>query len=239
MVRGAPHSHLLHSHDPDEFPPWRKSTHRLGPAQGKTGEESIGSIPTLIALTVNFGVPPLLFVQVLYGHLFYSSSVMLAVPWILVIPILILAYYAAYIFVKRVETAPLLVKGSPGGYLPIPALYCIYFCEQQHPGHSARSLGNLFSESGWLEPEPGRANTLAQVPALCAGGAGHWRIGSGHMLYIFPKWMQRKSRPEIKRNLKIFGWITLIQLGIGTWFWLSCRRMYGKPLWEDPCLPPS
>ena len=44
----------------------------------KTGKNA-GSIPTLIALTVNFGVPPLLFVQVLYGHLFYSSSVMVAV----------------------------------------------------------------------------------------------------------------------------------------------------------------
>ena len=59
---------------------------------GKLEKRTTGSIPTLVALTVNFGVPPLLFVQVLYGHLFYSSSVMLAVPWILVVPILILAY---------------------------------------------------------------------------------------------------------------------------------------------------
>ena len=51
---------------------------------GKVEKKASGSIPTLVALTVNFGVPPLLFVQVLYGHLFYSSSVMLAVPWILV-----------------------------------------------------------------------------------------------------------------------------------------------------------
>ena len=62
--------------------------------RGKLEKKASGSIPTLIALTVNFGVPPLLFVQVMYGHLFYSSSVMVAVPWILVIPILILV--AAY-----------------------------------------------------------------------------------------------------------------------------------------------
>ena len=79
---------------------------------GKLEKQTTGSIPTLVALTVNFGVPPLLFVQVLYGHLFYSSSVMLAVPWILVIPILILAYYAAYIFVRRQDRSPGLSRAA-------------------------------------------------------------------------------------------------------------------------------
>lgn len=61
------------------------------------------ALPTLVALTVNFGVPPLLFVQVLYGHLFYSSSVLMGVYWLSVIPILILAYYALYLFIYKGE----------------------------------------------------------------------------------------------------------------------------------------
>ncbi len=32
---------------------------------------------------------------------------------------------------------------------------------------------------------------------------------------------EKEKLTEIKANLKIFGWITLIQLGVGTWFWLS------------------
>ena len=40
-------------------------------------------IPTTFALGVNMGVAPLLFIQVIYGHLFYSSSVLMAVYWIL------------------------------------------------------------------------------------------------------------------------------------------------------------
>ena len=83
---------------------------------GKLEKKASGSIPTLVALTVNFGVPPLLFVQVLYGHLFYSSSVMLAVPWILVIPVLILAYYGAYIFVKQTDKAPVLSRAALVSY---------------------------------------------------------------------------------------------------------------------------
>jgi len=33
---------------------------------------------------------------------------------------------------------------------------------------------------------------------------------------------------QIRRNLKIFGWITLIQMGVGTWFWLSMPREVWK-----------
>ena len=43
-------------------------------------------IPILFALGINLGVAPLLFLQVIYGHLFYSSSVLMAVYWILIIP---------------------------------------------------------------------------------------------------------------------------------------------------------
>lgn len=52
----------------------------------------------LIAFAVNFGVAPLLFLQVLYGHLFYTSSVLMARHWLTIIGLLILAYYSAYIY---------------------------------------------------------------------------------------------------------------------------------------------
>jgi len=55
------------------------------------------NLPTTIALAVNLGVPPLLFVQVLFGQFFYTSSVLMATYWLAVVPLLILAYYAAYL----------------------------------------------------------------------------------------------------------------------------------------------
>ena len=55
-------------------------------------------LPFSIALAVNFGVAPLLFVQVLYGHFIYVSSVLMAALWLSVIGILIAAYYTAYIY---------------------------------------------------------------------------------------------------------------------------------------------
>ena len=61
-----------------------------GPDPGKP-------LPTALALAVNLGVPPLLFVQVLYGPLFYTSSILMATFWLSVIGLLIVAYYAAYL----------------------------------------------------------------------------------------------------------------------------------------------
>ena len=55
-------------------------------------------IPFFIAFTVNFGVAPLLFVQVLYGHFMYTSSVLMAVFWLSVIILLIIAYGCCYFF---------------------------------------------------------------------------------------------------------------------------------------------
>jgi len=53
-------------------------------------------MPVLVAATVTFGVAPLLFLQVLYGRLFFTSSVLMAVPWLAIVPALVLAYYGIY-----------------------------------------------------------------------------------------------------------------------------------------------
>ena len=53
-------------------------------------------LPVMIAATVTLGVAALLFLQVLYGRVFFSSSVIMAWFWLAVVPLLIVAYYAAY-----------------------------------------------------------------------------------------------------------------------------------------------
>lgn len=54
------------------------------------------AFPPAIAFTITLGVAPLLFVQVLYGQLFFSSSILMAWPWLGVIGLLLVGYYAAY-----------------------------------------------------------------------------------------------------------------------------------------------
>jgi hypothetical protein len=69
--------------------------------RGRESPQAAKGLPTTIALAVNLGVPPLLFLQVLFGQFFYTSSVLMASYWLAVIPALILAYYAAYIMQRR------------------------------------------------------------------------------------------------------------------------------------------
>jgi hypothetical protein len=61
--------------------------------------------PIVVAATVSLGVAPLLLVQVLYGRLFFTSSVLMAWLWLAVVPVLIVAYYGTYLLAYRGEAA--------------------------------------------------------------------------------------------------------------------------------------
>lgn len=49
------------------------------------------------AVTVSLGVAPLLFVQLLYGPFFFTSSILMAVPWLSVVVLVIAAYGGLYL----------------------------------------------------------------------------------------------------------------------------------------------
>ena len=54
-------------------------------------------LPKGVAFVVNFGVPPFLFLQGIYGQYIYSSSILLGVWWLSVMLVVMLAYYGLYI----------------------------------------------------------------------------------------------------------------------------------------------
>ncbi|HVZ17456.1 MAG TPA: hypothetical protein VG897_10095, partial [Terriglobales bacterium] len=66
-------------------------------------------LPALVAFTITLGVAALLFVQVLYGQLLYASSVLIGIPWMAVIPLLIIGYYAFYWSSLRKSTSAMLL----------------------------------------------------------------------------------------------------------------------------------
>lgn len=55
-------------------------------------------LPIVMTYVINLGVPPLLFVQVLYGRAFYTGSVLIGVYWISVILLLMACYWLLYRF---------------------------------------------------------------------------------------------------------------------------------------------
>lgn len=48
------------------------------------------------SMTITMGVPPLLFVQILYDKFFYSSSISIGFPWLAIVGYLLVGFYALY-----------------------------------------------------------------------------------------------------------------------------------------------
>lgn len=98
---------------------WR--ARRLARSQGPKSRESEGpkvggsespyetlarvvgrALPVATAFAITTGVAPLLFTQLVYGQLFYTSSVLMAWPWLAMVALLLAGYYANYgIFSSR------------------------------------------------------------------------------------------------------------------------------------------
>ncbi|MFQ5992461.1 MAG: hypothetical protein ACE5NA_08495 [Nitrospiraceae bacterium] len=72
-------------------------------------------IPSAMALSIVLGVAPLLFVQLLYGNFFYTSTILIGNAWIGIILALILAYYGLYAYKYR----RVWLQDQPGLYLAI------------------------------------------------------------------------------------------------------------------------
>jgi len=66
------------------------------PYSRRLARELAKALPILLAYTISLGVAALLFVQVLYGRFLYTSSILIGAAWILVIPLVICAYYGYY-----------------------------------------------------------------------------------------------------------------------------------------------
>ncbi len=60
-------------------------------------------LPVIVAYGVNFGIVPLLFIQVAYYKAFYPSTILMAWPWFFVIVLLTFAYYGVYIYATGIK----------------------------------------------------------------------------------------------------------------------------------------
>jgi hypothetical protein len=78
-------------------------------------------LPTAAAATITLGVAPLLFAQIVYHRQLYSAAIVSGWFWLLIIPVVILAYYFLYAssFSKRPEI-------TNGRYLTVVLLCLLY-----------------------------------------------------------------------------------------------------------------
>ena len=181
-------------------------------------------LPLIIAFTVNFGVAPLLFLQVLYGQFIYTSSILMGMFWILVVPVLIIGYYLAYLYDFKFDRL-----GSAGkwlGLLVLLILLCIgYFFSNNM---LLMSLPDQFSQyfqhrdgsllvSGLKEFGPRYLHMMAG--ALAVGGLFVALLGK----------YRAAGNPELADHaasigLKTFFYMTLVNTAIGTWYLVSLEK---------------
>jgi hypothetical protein len=200
---------------------------------GKTAATGAGmldglasKIPTGFALGINFGVAPLLFLQVIYGHLFYSSSVLMAVFWILIIPLLILGYYGAYIHSRKSSTAPLLAKIA----LFATGLILLYVSFM-----FVNNMTLMAQPEKWSSYFQNRGGTILNLnePTLIPRYA-HFLAASVAVagLFMAMVWGFRERKKtegaqgKVKKALKIFGIATAVQIIIGFWFLLALPQNF-------------
>ncbi|MBN2718463.1 MAG: hypothetical protein JXX14_21645 [Deltaproteobacteria bacterium] len=141
------------------------------------------SLPLGFSYLVTLGIPPLLFVQVMYGQMFYSSSVIIGAFWILVVPLLILAYGMLYLNKLKKDTRPntrLVILGiSLLAMLTIGFIYVNNLTLSMTPGmwmekYTANPAGSQLNHG---EPTLFARYALFMSPALVVAGAALVLVG--------------------------------------------------------------
>lgn len=178
-------------------------------------------IPVAVALTVNLGVPPLLFLSVLYGNLLYTSAVLMAVWWLAIFLVTMAAYYAAYVY--DLKFAALGRGRSLVIGLAVLCLLLVAFI-------LSNSMTLMLKPQSWtayFSNPHGTHWNLAEptlwprylhfvLASLAVGGLGAAFLGS---------WRRRRGdgggKELVRLGLSWFIWASLAQMADGLWFLLS------------------
>ena len=174
----------------------------------------------LFAFGINLGVAALLFLQVLYGHFMYTSSVLTAVYWILVIPLLIVAYYAGYGYIRQRAKSPTFSTVSLGISTAILLYIAFAFVNNMTLLQIPEQWGAYFENRG------GTLTALSDPifwPRLFHFVVASIAVG-GLFLSIAAYFRARKTGADahahIGRGLRIFVVATTVQVLVGLWFFL-------------------
>jgi hypothetical protein len=185
---------------------------------------AVNKIPALFAIGINMGVAPLLFIQVIYGNLFYTSSVLMAVYWILVIPFLILAYYGAYIHSRRYTTNRSLSRTA----LWITVIMVLYI------GFMLVNNNTLMVQpEKWTAYFENRGGTILNLgepsllPRYLHFVTASVAVGGLFLAFLWSRSVKNSdegTEEKVKSSLEIFAWATIVQILIGCWFLISLPR---------------
>ncbi|WP_319526383.1 hypothetical protein [uncultured Desulfosarcina sp.] len=183
------------------------------------GRDISTKLPYTIAFTVNLGVAPLLFLQVLYGQFIYVSSVLMAGFWLAVIGLIIMLYYSAYIYDFRFEKMPAARTFFIGLTVLLGLIVAFLF---------TNNMTFMLRTETWQEYFGNRSGTLLNLkdPTLLPRYL-HFAVASVAVGGLFQAILakQRKALPyrekRMNQGMRWFTTATVVQILIGFWFLIS------------------
>jgi len=181
--------------------------------------------PSLVATTVTLGVAPLLFLQVLMGQYFFTSSVLMGWSWFSIIIVLIAAYYGTYLQSfkgPRLGSArlPLLVLTALG-FLWIGFM----FSNNTNLMLQVRQWSTLYFADA-------RGLHLSVGHAMLAPRYVHMVLGAVAIAGLMLAWWGRirlvRRDPSgglmQTSGLSAFTWFTLANSLVGLWYFMAVDR---------------
>ena len=148
--------------------------HGWGSAEGKRFATRLSlQMPVIVAMGINFGIVPLLFLQLAYHDVFYPATILMAWFWLGIIALLIPAYYGVYIYsrgMREPEAALPLWRcdGLAGGALLHRHQFPV--CQRPEPHDAGAGLGPVVDRSQRVRR--GAGHRPESSPIRCSGRAG-------------------------------------------------------------------
>jgi hypothetical protein len=192
-------------------------------------------LPVFVAFTVTLGVAALLFVQVLYGNLLYTSSILIGAYWISVIVLVILGYYGYYYYNshsgERASTASIAVLGvSVACFLTIGFIFTNNITLMWSPekwlamyrAHTNGAQLNLGDRSIW----PRYLHTITGSFGVFAAVLAHYGTLQFKKDREYGAWLVRRASVA-------FAGTTILQFLIGMWFLMALPKNVAMIFFRD------
>ncbi|WP_320172509.1 hypothetical protein [Maridesulfovibrio sp.] len=176
-------------------------------------------LPTLLALAINAGVPPLLFLQAVYGQFSYVSSILMAVFWLAVIAALMIGYYGLYYHNFRYERL-----GVSGRRLVMTVVLCLIV----YTGFMFSNKMTLMLRpevwSGYFSDPDGYLLNLHDpvlIPRFMHFAVSALAVG-GLTVAFFGR--RKGDNDSVDTGMKWFRRSTLANVLMGVWFLMSLPK---------------
>ncbi len=194
--------------------------HAFGRTTGVNKEIS-KKLPTTVAFTINFGVPPLLFLQVIYGHFMYVSSILIGVYWLSIVAILILSYYSTYIYSMNYDKIGVF-RTVLTGFIAATLLAVAFIFT-----NNFSLMINITAWPAYFDNPEGTLLNLSDpslFPRFFHSVLGAIAVG-GLAIGLFYDFKKRKGDETAEEGIAVgmnwFAGATMLNFGVGPWYWGS------------------